>query len=109
MRRGHYNQHAGFANLEASQAMDERNFADFEIFQRPPGQLLHLAQRHLFIRLILQIKRSARARMIPHHPFKNHGSPILALLDPFQHAVRIDAIPHNYYSCVALPTRGMTG
>ena len=42
MGGGNDDQDAGFADLQASQAMDHADIADLELGERLPGQSLHL-------------------------------------------------------------------
>src|ERR1700688_1850433 len=63
MRRSNHDQHAGLADLEPSQPMDDGHITNLELLQRLIGQPLHLAKCHLFVSFIIEIACLAPSRL----------------------------------------------
>src|SRR5208337_837908 len=74
--RSNDNRHAGLTNFEPSQSV---NHADVVNFKFSPGfatDLLHFAQGHRLVRLVLKVKSSAPTRMVPHDTLEDHHGAI---------------------------------
>src|SRR5215469_3749767 len=87
MRRGHCNQHAGLADLEPSEPMDDGDIANWELLQGSCCQRCHLLQRHVLVSLIVEIESPASARLIPDDALKHESSAVLPELE------RVDDLP----------------
>src|ERR1700731_4849971 len=73
MGGGDHDQHAGFANFEASEAVYNGDIANLKLAQGLRGQGFHLLERHLFIGFVIEIECLASASLITHNTFEDHG------------------------------------
>src|ERR1700722_12073541 len=72
-------QHTRFAHCEAAETVDEGHMAHCESLPRFSGKLAQLAQRHLFIGLVIQMQRLTTARVIAHDAIEDDDRAIFAL------------------------------
>src|SRR4030088_1701538 len=70
--RGNHDQHAGFANFEASKAVHEGDIANLKLPQGLRGQGFHLLKRHLFVGFVIEIDCLASASLIKPHAFEDY-------------------------------------
>src|SRR5256885_8954566 len=95
VRRCDRDQHAGFADLQAAQAVHDGYIANLEFRQRLAGQRLHFLQRHGFVRFVIQVERLASACLVAHDSFESQSPAILAALQGVHNLLRIDGGASN--------------
>ena len=70
MRRGHRNQHAGLADDQASQAVDQRHLVGVKLPVHGLRDFAQLSQRHRLVRLIVQVQGLPPFGVVSHDAFK---------------------------------------
>src|SRR5258708_28006002 len=66
MRRGHDDEYAGFADLQAAETVNDRDVAHAEAGESFARKLVHLPGGHLFVGFVVEIERLAAAAVVAH-------------------------------------------
>ena len=75
--------------------MDESHIPDLKLLQRLPGERLHLLKRHFFVCLVVEVDRSAPARLVAYYAFKDDSSAVVAALKAGKSVRRVDCFADN--------------
>src|SRR3974377_2395508 len=92
--------HAGFADFESAEAVSYRNAVDIEPFVNLVADLLHLCQRHRFIRLVLQVQRPPARGLVAHEAVETYDGSILPCADVPQQGSVINGLVHQFEAIV---------
>src|SRR5437899_8903718 len=101
VRGGYHNQHAGLANFQPPEAMDDGGIANLEPDKRLLGQFFHLLQRHPLIGLVVEVECVTAAAVVADYALEDDGSSVLGLLDAFQQRFGVNSLGHNGRMLVA--------
>jgi len=96
---GDDDEHAGFADLEASEAVDDGDMADIEAGVGFGCQLPHLFLGHLAVGFVVEMEGLAATGLVAHDAVKNHDCAVFATLDCVDHRVRINALMGESSKC----------
>src|SRR5581483_5003157 len=75
-RRGNYDQHAGFTNLESSKTVDDCNITNRKCSVGFVREFLHLLEGHGFVCFVVEVERSASAAIVSNNSFKGGDSTV---------------------------------
>ena len=93
MRRGDHDQHAGLADLQAAEAVNDRDVAHAEAGDGLVRQLLHLLGGHLFVGFVVEMERAAAAGVVAHDAVEDDDRAVLAALESGNEFFGCDGVP----------------
>src|SRR5271155_2289633 len=65
-----HDEHTGLADLKASDAMDDADIADIELFDGTGSEHFHLLERHFYVGVIDEVFGAATAGVVAHDAVK---------------------------------------
>src|SRR5882762_14005 len=92
MSRRYNDEDAGFADLQASEAMDYFHIADFEFGQGLEGKFLHFLERHGLVGFILQVQRLATASVVADDALEDGGGAVFGTLEDIGDGCGVDGV-----------------
>ena len=109
MGGGDGDEDAGFADGEAAEAMDDRDVADGEVLDGLGAEEMHLLQRHLLVRFVVEVQGSAAAGIVANDAVEDTDSSVGAGLEVALNGGGVDGLAHEgdqRGGCVG-PRRGL--
>ena len=83
-------EHAGFADLEAAEAMDDGDVANAELSARLGGQFAHLLDGHLFVGFVVEVEGLAAAGVVAHDAVEDDDGAVFAAFGRGNELGRVD-------------------
>ena len=108
MRGADGDEDAGFADFEPAEAMDNGNAVNDEFFVELGSNLLHFAQGHGFVSLVIEIEREAIVRLIADEAVKGNDGAVFGSTDVAHKSGHVDGIA-DQLADVAVRGRGHRG
>ena len=84
------NEHAGVADFETAQAVEDGHAVDGEVLVKVSTDFSHLRKRHGFIGFIFKVQGRAAMRLIPHKAIKGDDCSVLIGADMPSHCCQVD-------------------
>src|SRR5215471_2068845 len=75
--------------------MNNGHIANPELRHRSLSQSVHLVERHLLVRLVVEVPSTPPAGIVAHNSVEYDNRSISRLLDSFNDLLGADAVPHN--------------
>src|SRR5450432_1266836 len=87
--RRHSNKNAGFANLQATQSMDQSYIPDLKVGQGLKSKFLHLLERHGFVGFVVEVESLAASSVVADDALEDRSRAIFGTLQDIgdSHAV----------------------
>lgn len=95
-------EHAGFADFQAAQAMNDGNAMDAILFVEFCRDFTHFGERHGFVGFVVQVKRVAVVRLIAHEAVESGDGAILGSAHVMNQGKRIDWLANEFDDVVVI-------
>ena len=92
MGRADGDEHAGFADFETAEAMDDSDAVNGEFFVQQGGDFSHFGKRHRFVSLVVEIKSGAIVGLIADEAIKRDDSAVFGSADVSGEGRHVDGI-----------------
>src|SRR5579883_1123762 len=95
MRGSDSDEHAGFADFQAPQPMNDRSIANWKLRDGFPSKPLHLLISHLFIGFVIEIKRAPPSRLVADNALKHRHGTVLGMFYAGDDLLGVNHIAHD--------------